>query len=319
MTSVAPLVWLLALVEFAGVLASAATLVAFFGARSWVAELASHFRVQYLTTLVAFAGITAVAGHGWSALVFALFALVNAAVIARAHAAESPPVASAAMPVRVFLSNLHAENGRLGLLIDAVRRFGPDVVVLLEVRPRCIYELAPLASAYPFAMTVPRDDNFGIALYSKHPLGNTECLYLGRARVPSLVVDVQTTPALRVVATHPYPPVTPGYAELRNDHLEALAELARTGLRPLVLLGDLNMTPWSPYFARLLADGDLRDSMRRRRPQSTWPVKLWPLRLPLDHCLVSSEIRVVSRTVGPYVGSDHFPVIVDLELAAAQM
>ncbi len=36
--------------------------------------------------------------------------------------------------------------------------------------------------------------------------------------------------------------------------------------------------------------------------------------LPLDHCLVSDEILVANRRVGPFVGSDHFPVVVDLVL-----
>jgi len=303
----------------AGVVVSSATLIGFFGARSWTAELASHFRVQYLALLAALAVIAAATGHAWWAVVFAAFALVNAAVIARAHSAEPVAAASPSTPVRVFLSNLHAENGRFDLLIDAVRRSGADVVVLLEVRPRWIDELMPLASSHPFAMTLPRDDNFGLALYSKHPLGETECVHLGREGSPSLVAEIRTTPPLRVVATHPYPPLTPNYAVRRNEQLEALARFVRTAPRPLVLLGDLNTTPWSPYFPRLLADAGLRDSMRGRRPQSTWPVWARALRLPLDHCLVSSGIRVVGRRVGPDVGSDHFPVIVDLEIAAAQM
>jgi endonuclease/exonuclease/phosphatase family metal-dependent hydrolase len=43
-----------------------------------------------------------------------------------------------------------------------------------------------------------------------------------------------------------------------------------------------------------------------------WFPLLW---LPLDHCLVSADLLVGQFRVGPYAGSDHFPVVVDFSLA----
>jgi endonuclease/exonuclease/phosphatase family metal-dependent hydrolase len=85
-----------------------------------------------------------------------------------------------------------------------------------------------------------------------------------------------------------------------------------------VVLGDLNATPWSPYFRNLERAASLRDTGRRSGWRPTWPSALPPLWIPLDHCLVSKEIPYASRTVGNYVGSDHFPIIVDVVLPPRQ-
>ena len=49
--------------------------------------------------------------------------------------------------------------------------------------------------------------------------------------------------------------------------------------------------------------------------QATWPsvYRIPPMMIPIDHCLVSPDVRVVGRRVGPHIGSDHLPVIVELQ------
>jgi endonuclease/exonuclease/phosphatase (EEP) superfamily protein YafD len=44
---------------------------------------------------------------------------------------------------------------------------------------------------------------------------------------------------------------------------------------------------------------------------SHFRVQYFLMRIPIDHCLFSPGIRILSKEVGPRVGSDHFPVIVD--------
>ena len=83
-----------------------------------------------------------------------------------------------------------------------------------------------------------------------------------------------------------------------------------------MLLGDLNATPWSPAFRSLLRNSDLRDSRQGFGIHSTWPSGTWIMRVPLDHILVSGQVAVHSRVVGPDVGSDHRGVVVEFSLAS---
>ena len=69
----------------------------------------------------------------------------------------------------------------------------------------------------------------------------------------------------------------------RNEQLLKLAEFARQTPHPLLLLGDLNLTPWSPYFERLLAGSGLRDSRDGRGLFPTWPVGWPPLWIPVSY------------------------------------
>ena len=83
----------------------------------------------------------------------------------------------------------------------------------------------------------------------------------------------------------------------------------------MVVLGDLNVTPWSPWFRRLLEAGGLADlAGGPHRP--TWAPAPVPaaLGLALDHVLATPGIRLLSRRLGPRLGSDHRPVVVHLEV-----
>jgi endonuclease/exonuclease/phosphatase (EEP) superfamily protein YafD len=83
-----------------------------------------------------------------------------------------------------------------------------------------------------------------------------------------------------------------------------------------MLMGDLNTTMWSPYFHELETQAGLRNARDGFGILPTWPQKgQWPMfRIPLDHCLVSPEIRVEAFRVGSNIGSDHLPIIVDVTI-----
>jgi endonuclease/exonuclease/phosphatase family metal-dependent hydrolase len=87
----------------------------------------------------------------------------------------------------------------------------------------------------------------------------------------------------------------------------------------VVVLGDLNVTQFSPRWDELLEDGKLSDTRRGRGLMGSWRVQIpklgWkpPLpRRPLDHVLLGDDLVVVDRRLGPDLGSDHLPVVADV-------
>jgi endonuclease/exonuclease/phosphatase family metal-dependent hydrolase len=190
------------------------------------------------------------------------------------------------------------------------------VLVFQEVNDGWMASLADLERDYPHTVGVPRQDAFGIAVFSRVPLLEADVRYLGAAGRPSVALEVSLggTP-VSIVTTHPPHPLRPRTFALRNDQLGAVADLAGDRTQPLVLIGDLNVTMWSPWFRRLRSESQLSNARHGFGVLPSWPTFLPSvMRLPIDHCLVSDELIVTDCRLGPAFGSDHLPLIVDVAL-----
>jgi endonuclease/exonuclease/phosphatase family metal-dependent hydrolase len=119
---------------------------------------------------------------------------------------------------------------------------------------------------------------------------------------------------VRVFSVHTTWPVAPASAGRRNEQLARLAEQARAVTLPLVVVGDLNVTPFSPHFQQLLADGGLRSAADGFGWQPTWPTFMPPAGIQIDHALVNSRVAVEHFAQGSGTGSDHLPIVADLVL-----
>lgn len=291
----------------------AATFTGFLGQLGWLLELTSHFRVQYLAFLMLAACFFVGLGKPKIALICSAAAIVNLSQILPFYVSEVEAAEEQThLSVRAFLLNVHSRNTDYARAIQAIHDTQPHVVVLLEVTSRWWLKLQQLDEVYPYSFGVPREDNFGIAVFSKLPLLNADVVYVGTAQHPSVVAEVETGSTLvTLFGTHPPAPMDPKQARQRNEQLQGIARFLKTKTTPVLLLGDLNISPWSYYFGQFLAQSGLRDSARGRGVSPTWPTGFWPLQIPIDHCLISQSIRIRQRRVGPDVGSDHYPLSVE--------
>lgn len=250
----------------------------------------------------------------WSGL-FAGFGAVNLAlVMAIARPTAPAETVATASRLRLLSINVHTANTRADLVIAEIRRTRPDVVLLMEVDEPWLKALAPLRTEFPTAIAQPRADNFGIALLARVAVEESDIIELGGAEVPSIAVTVRRGEGrLRLLGTHPVPPGNPTSSSARNDQLQAIAEWSRRQSGPLIVLGDLNVTPWSPHFATLLREGGLKLSRPSWGVAASWPTQFPAgLRIPLDHCLISTDLVVTRYETGEPVGSDHLPLLVEV-------
>jgi endonuclease/exonuclease/phosphatase (EEP) superfamily protein YafD len=297
----------------AGFVVCMATLLGFLGQFSWFLDLFSHFRVQYLLGLLALGVLFAAARRHKAAVIFLIVACINAGVVLPLYVGRSSTsVADQGVAVRVMLLNVNTQLGDPERVKQAIQNADPDIIVLEEISFRWVKDLIWLSGAYPNSCIQPRSDNFGIGIFSKYPLEDSEVVIIGDAQVPSIVTTVNVSHTkLTVVATHPLPPSGVAYSRWRDDQLDKLPDHIREKC-PAILVGDLNATPWSYHFRRLLKRSGLNDSTKGWGVQPSWSSHSPIFRIPIDHCLHSPDVSVVGRQIGDYVGSDHYPLIVDL-------
>ncbi|HNQ89251.1 MAG TPA: endonuclease/exonuclease/phosphatase family protein [Verrucomicrobiota bacterium] len=301
------------LLDAVAVLAMVSTVAAFAASWWWLCELTVHFRWQYAACLVLLGVGRGLQGRWRWAAVYGVGAMVNVLAVS-GGCGPSAAVADhggVRPDLRVLLVNVHTANTEHTRVEAYVNQEAPDVVVLIEVDSRWLVQLTQLARSYPHRIEAPRNDNFGIALFSRLPLEYGRVVDLGEAGVPSVEARVRVGENLVwVVGTHPLPPSHRENARLRDQQLHAVAA-HMAGLRgPRVLVGDLNATPWSPVFRALVAQSGLLDTRCGRGWQPTWPAGMPLLWIPLDHALISDDLAVWERRVGPSVGSDHYPLLV---------
>jgi endonuclease/exonuclease/phosphatase (EEP) superfamily protein YafD len=199
------------------------------------------------------------------------------------------------------------EHDRLARLIEET---DPDVVGVTELTPAWVDGLEPALDGYPERLLEPEAGAYGIGLYSKVPLTDARIERFPPDGPPSVVVTVAAGEhPLGLVLTHVH---TPFAGSVHDRHLQAMAErLPGLGDR-LAVCGDFNTVPWADSVRDLAAEADLRSIHGRFGLSGTWPANAVVLRVPIDNCLVSSSVAVVGRRVGPDIGSDHLPLIVDL-------
>jgi len=304
------------LLEVGTALACLATVTGFLGRLWWIFELTSHFRLHLAPSLSALALVWALKRRWRMMAICGVAAAVNAVLVLILLWPVESPVATADPRIRLVALNVHAANERSDLVLEFLRRADADVLLLMEVNERWLNALGSLRTNYPHVIAESREDNFGIALFSRLPLSNMAVVEFGKVEVPSITATIAVGgQAIFLLGTHPLPPGSSENARLRNEQLKEIAARIRRGALPAIVLGDLNCTPWSPYFSELLRDSGLKNTSQGRGLFGSWPAWLPCARISLDHCLATPAIHVIHKRLGPLVGSDHLPLVIELQIS----
>ncbi len=290
-----------------------ATMASFFARWWWACELAGHFRVPWFISLAIGTLILLLGKRRKLASIAGILAVVNLAFIAPLYFGGDRPISNDPS-LRLLVLNVLTANRQHQNVLDLIEKTDPDVIILSEVNQRWIDALRPLDDRYPFARKLPREHNFGMAMFSRREFGQVDTVLLDD-QLPAILARMQIQgQQLTIIGAHVLPPLGRIRAAARNRQLAQLAEAAVSAPGEVVLAGDLNTTSWSPFFQDLLTDSRLRDSRRGFGVQATWSGLSAIFRIPIDHCLVSSQLIVDDRRVIPVDGTDHHAVIIDLSV-----
>ena len=215
--------------------------------------------------------------------------------------------------IKILISNVLTQNTNYEKFNNYVNEIDPDVMMIMEINSEWLANLEGFQKDYYYCVG-PRDDNFGIGIYSKYPFISKKIEYYREISIPSLAAEISVkNKNIKFIGIHPLPPKSKKYTSVRNNLLLEIAEEIReNGEENVILAGDFNLTPWTHLFSRIKKISNLKDTRQGFGIQQTWPTYNPLFLVPIDHCLVGSDYIVIDRYVGKDIGSDHYPVIVEL-------
>lgn len=293
-------------------------LTALMGFLWWPLELTTHFHGWWGVGALAAASALALLRPAprRQILTLAVLGLVDLAFLAPFWLGKGP--ADGPHDLRLFVANVHTANsGSANALLETIQSESPDIVALMEVDAGWLTRLAALDAEYPHRALAPRRDNFGIAVWSRIACERLEVVTLGKVGVPSIHATIELpgrAPTLLLV-THPIPPSPTRMPDARDDQLAAVARHVAAASTPhRIVAGDLNTTPWTRSFTALCRAAGVHDTRPGFGYLPTWPARLAPLGVAIDHVLTSTSVEIIDLRLGPANGSDHRPMIADVRL-----
>ena len=310
-----------------------ACLLSFFGQKGWTMDVLASFRIPFMMAFSMFAGVYLLRGNWRQSLVCLLLLGIQLSqwVFYLPQLSMIKPV-NASTDLKVLQFNVWKLNDNTQKVLTLIDQQKADVVALEEYTPELLAKLGkPLAQRYPYHIirvtpagehaTEEKHPGEALALYSrlpftqtrlwwtqhdhKLPSPNTENALVGTVQVKGQPVDV--------IALHTMSPTQQHRYYHQKFHMAMLEQHLAEMAPNVIIMGDLNASPWSWTFRRLVRQLNVKDSQEGFGIWPTWP--RWLPLLPLDHVLYKGNLQVVNRKVMPEAGSDHLPVLVSFSVS----
>ncbi|WP_231716207.1 endonuclease/exonuclease/phosphatase family protein [Desulfosarcina alkanivorans] len=222
----------------------------------------------------------------------------------------------------IMTANVLTPNHNAQALLNVVNEHHPDVLVTLESDQWWQDQLDTLASEMPYSIKCPLDNLYGMHVYSRLPLDESEINFLVEDDVPSMhsLLKLRTGDAVRMIFLHPAPPSpteNPESSE-RDAELVIVARSIVDSDQPIVVTGDLNDVAWSPTTRLFRKLSGLIDPRVGRGMFNTFHAGYPFVRWPLDHIFHSRHFTLKSMKRLPPIGSDHFAIFTELSYTPVQ-
>ncbi|MEO1019258.1 MAG: endonuclease/exonuclease/phosphatase family protein [Pseudomonadota bacterium] len=312
------------LIYIGAIILIAVNTASWLGRWDWRFDLISHFRPHLAIGSILFALVALLfVRYSASAIGFGLFVVQCYLLITVIPA----PIATAAgSTLKVMTINVLNDNDRHHDLVSLVEREQPDLLALQEMDWTWAETARTLAKLFPFSTVPDHRHPPRNQIFSRFPIienrmerspavdkrsGPTTALFT--------TLDIDGTP-VEFINMHPSHPMSDRLWRWRNAYLNWISETLamRPDNRPAIVVGDWNLSPWSPFYSEFMEKTGLRDAAALSYAEPTRHPRGFPelflLGVTIDHIAVSPDIAVLSSDVGPEMGSDHRPVCATLRL-----
>lgn len=282
------------------------TAIGFFRAQWWWAVI-DFFRLQYAVAGLILCLWALFCGERLTALADVVLIAINLWRIR--HFLPCFNYSGPAESVNVFSVNAYRNNHSSKRLTDAILKADADVLLMMEMHDELENALSDAIKTFPYRLEAPVREGFRICLYAKKPLEDAEVITFEELQTPllSAVADIDGEKC-RIFSAHPKPALSEEWSDFRLSYFDAVEPIIAKSDMPTIVLGDFNAVPWETRFSQFLERTGLKSTLMHHGYKITWPVYFPILGVPMDHILIKKDVPYDRLHVGPFVGSDHFPV-----------
>jgi endonuclease/exonuclease/phosphatase (EEP) superfamily protein YafD len=219
--------------------------------------------------------------------------------------------------VRIFFANVRVGNPELDAFVREIDRVDPDIIVFAEYSLpwRQALRDSPLSVKYPYGNGLSAWTLNDIAMFSRLPLLNEKDEIVAERIVRSVDVELGEQ-TLHLIGLHAPRPMN-FHQNDYDAYWKRAIPLITSAPHPLVVVGDCNATQYSVVYQQLKQSG-LRSAHedRGRGYATSWPNGTLPLPpIRIDQAFLSPDVICSSVSEGEGPGSDHKPLILDVQIS----
>ncbi len=218
--------------------------------------------------------------------------------------------------VSLLICNVLQTNTSYDKVVALVNEKQPDIFITTESDSTWQHGLQSIEADFPFRIPIPQSNTYGMHVYSKLPLQETEIRFLLEKDIPSVKARVQLRSRewITMFVVHPRPPVPTESSDSRERDAEIImvAKEARKQKGAVIVTGDFNDVAWSKTTELFQEVTGFLDPRRGRGFYNTFHAKIPVFRWPLDHVFHSSHFKLLKMNRATKVDSDHFPMYIQL-------
>lgn len=297
----------------------------------WIFDLTAHFKGQYfILSLILLLFFLILRAKKWGILCV-LCLLLNLVEVAPWYFNKNDGKQTKAQ-LRLLSLNTWTENKDYEKIISLVDKERPDFIFFMEIDKKKLDDFDDFNKMMPYSVPI----NHRRAIYSTYPIKSTTTLQpeddvsLPIPQIDLMIDDQQVS----ILVVELESPISQTLSKIRNQQLMRISEYINQVDHPVVVIGDFNISMWSLYYKNFIRKSGLRNARRGFGVQPSWQpfgipipkedkyhfLSMTPFdnilfSIPIDHCLVSSDIVVIDHRVGEAIGSDHLPLLIDLSVS----
>ncbi|WP_341226206.1 endonuclease/exonuclease/phosphatase family protein [uncultured Arcticibacterium sp.] len=222
------------------------------------------------------------------------------------------PSSGDSQKLTILSVNVLQSNDCYHKLIELVKKLQPDILLTIESNKAWEDALEEIENDYQYSEKVPKENTYGMHFYTNLKADNIKVHYFLTDERPTIEAHLEDRENNKFVfwGIHPPPPspteeVT---SKKKDGELLSIAKLIRKSKTPSLVIGDFNSVCWSNVSTLFAKTSDLKDARKRRGFFSTFPVKPFFMRFPIDLLYHSEEIKIYHMNTLPEIGSDHLPL-----------